>query len=166
MDDKYILLLSLICFLAVVVALLILVIFYLLKQKRKAKAQNVTESSKVFQRQFHGKSDEADEEKGTGIPLLREDKDNKVIEKISLENEQRRKRKDNTKEVGSQTESKSLKTIGTLTEETLHPVQEIQKDNDKIIDFNPPKGNRNLGNTCFLILPYRPCILPNHSERQ
>lgn len=83
------------------------------------------------------------------IPLLREDKDNKVIEKISLENEQRRKRKDNTKEVGSQTESKSLKTIGTLTEETLHPVQEIKEDNDKIIDFNPPKGNRNLGNTCF-----------------
>lgn len=149
MDDIYILLLCLISFLAVVVALLISVIVYLLKQKRKAKAQNVTESSKVLQRQFHGKSDEADEEKGTGIPLLREDKDNKVIEKISLENEQRRKRKDNTKEVGSQTESISLKTIGTLTEETLHPVQEIKEDNDKIIDFNPPKGNRNLGNTCF-----------------
>lgn len=72
-----------------------------------------------------------------------------VVEKISLENEQRRKRKDNTKEVGSQTESKSMKTIGTLTEETVHPVQEIKEDNDKIIDFYPPKGNRNLGNTCF-----------------
>lgn len=67
MDDIYILLLCLISFLAVVVALLISVIVYLLKQKRKAKAQNVTESSKVLQRQFHGKSDEADEEKGTGI---------------------------------------------------------------------------------------------------
>lgn len=153
MDDIYILLLSLISFLAVVVALLISVIFYLLKQNRKAKAQHVTESSKVLQKQFRGKTDEADEEKCIGIPLLRVDKDNKIIERISLESEHSGKRKDNTKEVGSQTESKSLKTIGTLTEETLYLVQRssqtIKEDNDRIIDFNPPKGNRNLGNTCF-----------------
>lgn len=43
--------------------------------------------------------------------------------------------------------------MGTLTEETLYLVQKssqtIKEENDKVIDFNSPKGNRNLGNTCF-----------------
>lgn len=145
MDDIHILLLSIVSFLVLVVAVLILVIIYLLKQKRNAKALNVTESSKVLQNQFHGKTDEAGEEECIGL-----------IRRISLENDNSRGKTDNTKEVASQTdsESKSMKTVGTLTEVTLYLRQEsspqtIKKENNKVTDFNPPKGNRNLGNTCF-----------------
>lgn len=143
MDDIPILLLSIVSFLVLVIAVLISVIVYLLKQKRKAKALKVTESSKVIQNeiQLHGKTDEADEEECIGL-----------IKRISIENDNSREKTDNTKEVASQTESKSMKTVGTLTEVTLYLVQESSpqtKENNNVTDFNPPKGNRNLGNTCF-----------------
>lgn len=132
MDDIHILLLSIVSFLVLVVAVLILVIVYLLKQKRNAKALN-----------FHGKTDEAEEEECSGL-----------IKRISSENDNSRGKTDNTTEVALQTESKSMKTVGTLTEVTLYLVQEsspqtIKKENNKVTGFNTPKGNRNLGNTCF-----------------